>query len=64
MIKDDRKISDDPAKDKCFKYFRGESTYEDEVFIRECLSEGRLSMDDFRAMEKDWCGKRSENCKD
>lgn len=55
MIKDDRKISDDRTKEKCFKYFRGESTYEDEVSIRESLSEGRLSMDDFRAMEKDWC---------
>lgn len=46
MIKDDRKISDDRTKEKCFMYFRGESTYEDEVSIRESLSDGRLSMDE------------------
>lgn len=55
MSKDDRRISDDRIKEKCFRYFRGESTYEDEVSIRESLSDGKLSMDDFRTMEKDWC---------
>ena len=55
MSKDDRRISDDRIKEKCFRYFRGESTYEDEVSIRESLSDGKLSTDDFRTMEKDWC---------
>ena len=48
MSKDDRRISDDRIKEKCFRYFRGESTYEDEVSIRESLSDGKLSMDDFK----------------
>lgn len=54
MKKKDIETTNTELKEKCFRYFRGKSTYEDEIFIDECLSEGRLSMDEFRNMEKDW----------
>jgi len=47
-------------KEICLRYFRGESTLEDERFIHERLSDGSLSMDDFRSMEKDWLRKAVE----
>lgn len=54
MKKKDIETTNTELKEKCFRYFRGKSTYEDEIFIDECLSDGRLSMDEFRNMEKDW----------
>ncbi len=54
MKKKDIETTHTELKEKCFRYFRGKSTYEDEIFIDECLSDGRLSMDEFRNMEKDW----------
>ncbi len=55
MSEGDRMISDAEIREKCLRYFRGKSTYEDEMSVRKALSEGRLSMEDFRNMEKDWC---------
>ena len=54
MKKKDIEITNTGLKEKCLRYFRGKSTYEDEIFINQCLSDGRLSMDEFRNMEKDW----------
>lgn len=48
-------------KEICLRYFRGESTLEDERFIHESLSDGSLSMDDFRSMEKDWLESESSS---
>ncbi|GEM_PF-629937 len=48
-------------KEICLRYFRGESTLEDERFIHERLSDGSLSMDDFRSMEKDWLESESSS---
>ena len=48
-------------KEICLRYFRGESTLEDERFIHERLSDGSLSMDDFRPMEKDWLESESSS---
>lgn len=46
-------------KEMCLRYFRGESTFEDERFIHERLLDGSLSMDDFRSMESDWLASES-----
>ena len=54
MGNQDIEITNTGLKEKCLRYFRGKSTYEDEIFINQCLSDGRLSMDEFRNMEKDW----------
>lgn len=56
MEKNDIETTNTELKEKCLKYFRGKSTYEDEAFIDRCLSDGRLSMDEFRNMEEDWNG--------
>lgn len=38
----------------CLRYFRGESTFEEEKFIRESLSDGSLPMEEFRRIEEEW----------
>lgn len=46
-------------KEICLRYFRGESTFEDESIIRGSLSDGSLTMEEFRALEKEWLGSES-----
>lgn len=46
-------------KEICLRYFRGESTFEDERIIRGSLSDGSLPMEEFRALEKEWLGSES-----
>lgn len=46
-------------KEICLRYFRGESTFEDERLIRGRIMDGSLTMEEFRAIEKEWLASES-----